>query len=603
MNALKLFVKNARSIRPSIRPMSATAGPLVNVSIDDEGIATLTMQRPPVNSLNLELIQEIDKGLDEVAKNKAKGLILTSSSSSVFSAGLDIMEMYKPEAKRVEQFWTSLQGLWLKLFGTNLITAAAINGHSPAGGCLLAMSCEYRVMMNGKFTIGLNETALGIIAPRWFMDSMCNTIPRRQAEFALTTGRLFTVEEALKVGLIDETSTDKEDTIEKCKQFINKFDMIPPLARGITKQRIRGDALEWLQKNRQADLKEFLSFVNSPKIQQSLEMYMQYLKQKSILPKSLNTRNNNFTLKIFLFFFLFTPQILNTPFYGIFVFRMNALRLYVRNAKNVHPIVRPMSSKTGSLVDISVDNEGIAILTMQRPPVNSLNLELIQDIVKGLDVVAKNKSKGLILTSSSASAFSAGLDITELYNPDVKRLEQLWSGLQDIWLKLYGSNFITAAAINGHSPAGGCLLAISCEYRVMMSGRFTIGLSESLLGIVIARWFIDTMYNTISRRTELALTTGKLFTVDEALKVGLIDETSTDKADTVEKCKQFIKKFDRIPLARGFTKQRIRGDALEWLRKNRQADLNDFMSVITSPNVQQSLEVYLQNLKQRSAKK
>lgn len=72
-------------------------------------------------------------------------------------------------------------------------------GHAPAGGCLLAMSCEYRVMVNGKFTIGLNETALGIVAPTWFMDTMCHTIPIRQAEYALTTARMFSVDEALKV--------------------------------------------------------------------------------------------------------------------------------------------------------------------------------------------------------------------------------------------------------------------------------------------------------------------------------------------------------------------------------------------------------------------
>ncbi|CAH2039449.1 unnamed protein product, partial [Iphiclides podalirius] len=183
-----------------------------------------------VNSLNLELLQEIAKSLDEIANNKNKGMILTSSSPTVFSAGLDIMEMYKPDLKRAEAFWTTLQDVWLKLFGSNFVTAAAINGHAPAGGCLLSMSCEYRVMVSGKYTIGLNETALGIVAPTWFMDTMCHTIPIRQAEYALTTARMFTVDEALQVGLIDEAATDKADTIEKCKNFIKKFDKIPPLA-------------------------------------------------------------------------------------------------------------------------------------------------------------------------------------------------------------------------------------------------------------------------------------------------------------------------------------------------------------------------------------
>jgi len=42
-----------------------------------------------------------------------------------------------------------------------------MKGHSPAGGCLFAMSCDYRVMVGPKYTIGLNETKLGIVAPKW----------------------------------------------------------------------------------------------------------------------------------------------------------------------------------------------------------------------------------------------------------------------------------------------------------------------------------------------------------------------------------------------------------------------------------------------------
>ncbi|CAG4946967.1 unnamed protein product [Parnassius apollo] len=275
------FVNSMKQLVPRTRTMAAQAGPLVDLSVDNDGIAILTMNRPPVNSLNLELLQEIGKSLDEVAKNKTKGMILTSSSPTVFSAGLDIMEMYKPDLKRAEIFWTTLQDVWIKLFGSSYVTAAAINGHAPAGGCLLSMSCEYRVMVGGKYTIGLNETALGIVAPTWFMDTMCHTIPTRQAEYALTTARMFTVDEALKVGLIDESASDKADAIDKCKKFIRKFDKIPSLARAVTKQKIREGPLVRLQNNRQQDTAEFLGFLKNPKIQQSLEMYIQSLKQKA----------------------------------------------------------------------------------------------------------------------------------------------------------------------------------------------------------------------------------------------------------------------------------------------------------------------------------
>lgn len=53
--------------------------------------------------------------------------------------------------------------------------------------------------MVNAFTIGLNETQLGIVAPTWFQASMRNVLSKRDSELALTTGRMFTTEEALKV--------------------------------------------------------------------------------------------------------------------------------------------------------------------------------------------------------------------------------------------------------------------------------------------------------------------------------------------------------------------------------------------------------------------
>ncbi|CAH0729934.1 unnamed protein product, partial [Brenthis ino] len=277
---LRQVLNNTRRLAPNLRAMSSQ-GPLVDLTVDNDGVSIMTLQRAPVNSLNLELLKEMNQKLDEVGKNKSKGLIITSSSPSVFSAGLDIMEMYKPDLKRAEEFWRSLQDMFVKLFGSNFVTAAAINGHAPAGGCLISISTEYRVMVGGKFAIGLNETALGIVAPNWFMDAYCHTIPVRQAELALTTAKMFTVDEALKVGLIDEVASDKADAITKCKGFIKKFDKIPPLARSITKQKIRETTLKNFMERKEKDLQEFLGFVKTPQVQQSLEIYIQSLKKKA----------------------------------------------------------------------------------------------------------------------------------------------------------------------------------------------------------------------------------------------------------------------------------------------------------------------------------
>ncbi|XP_022187752.2 enoyl-CoA delta isomerase 1, mitochondrial [Nilaparvata lugens] len=229
----------------------------------------------------LDLLQSISTALTTLEKSKCRGMILTSDNPSVFSAGLDILEMYKPDPTRVKDFWTTLQDTWIKLYTTSFPTVAVINGHSPAGGCLLALSCEYRIIVGPKNTIGLNETKLGIIAPRWFQDSMRNVIGERQAELALTTGKMFTADEALKVNLVDEVVASKDEATGRAIAFLSQFAKIPPLPRKMTKLEFREATVNWLVNNKEKDLQIFLSYINQPKVQEGLGMYLESLKKKS----------------------------------------------------------------------------------------------------------------------------------------------------------------------------------------------------------------------------------------------------------------------------------------------------------------------------------
>ena len=82
----------------------------------------------PVNSLSLEFLTELNIQMDKFQEAKdIKGVILTSNAPNIFSAGLDIMEMYQPKPDRIRQFWSASQNFWLKLYGSNKIFIAAIN--------------------------------------------------------------------------------------------------------------------------------------------------------------------------------------------------------------------------------------------------------------------------------------------------------------------------------------------------------------------------------------------------------------------------------------------------------------------------------------------
>nr|ACO52013.1 3,2-trans-enoyl-CoA isomerase, mitochondrial precursor [Aquarana catesbeiana] len=252
------------------------------VEMDEStGVAVMKMKNPPVNGLSLELLTEFSISLEKLEIDRGcRGLILTSASPKVFSAGLDITEMCGKSAEHYAAFWKAVQEMWLKLFGSNMVTIAAINGSSPAGGCLMAMCCDYRIMADSpKYAIGLNETQLGIVAPFWFKDTMTHTVGSRVTEQSLQLGQMYPAPAALKFGLVDQLVPEDKVQITAAAAMAQWLS-VPDHARQITKPMIRKPIVDRLVKQREADIDNFVSFISKESIQKSLQAYMDRLKQK-----------------------------------------------------------------------------------------------------------------------------------------------------------------------------------------------------------------------------------------------------------------------------------------------------------------------------------
>ncbi|XP_076279681.1 enoyl-CoA delta isomerase 1, mitochondrial isoform X1 [Lasioglossum baleicum] len=247
---------------------------------DDTGITTISMARQPVNGLNKELLNALTTSLLDAQKNRPKGVILTSALPAIFSAGLDLLELYNRTENQLSEFWQALQDTWLTLYSLEVPVAAAINGACPAGGCMLALSTEYRVLVEGKHTMGLNETRLGITVPKMFKDLYIDVIGYRKAEIACLRGSLFPPKEALQIGLVDELATDKTEAVNKCQKYIEEFKNIPALGRSKTKLLLRESNLRWMKENREKDIEDFVTFAQSPTVQAALKFYIESLKRK-----------------------------------------------------------------------------------------------------------------------------------------------------------------------------------------------------------------------------------------------------------------------------------------------------------------------------------
>uniref|UniRef100_A0A1Y1KAN5 Enoyl-CoA delta isomerase 1, mitochondrial n=1 Tax=Photinus pyralis TaxID=7054 RepID=A0A1Y1KAN5_PHOPY len=210
---------------------------------NENNVAIVTMKRAPVNTLNSELLSEISSVLTNLDETKCSGMVLTSFSDKVFSSGLDFNEMYESRPATIRTLVSTILEVIIKLYGSPFPTVAVITGHAPSGGCVLSLCCEYRIMVQ-NFQIGLNVVKLGYSTPLSIVQLMVNTIGHRNAELALTSGRLFTTNEALRVGLIDEIAKDRASAFDKANDFLNQFKVIPPIARHFTKQSMRRALLQ-----------------------------------------------------------------------------------------------------------------------------------------------------------------------------------------------------------------------------------------------------------------------------------------------------------------------------------------------------------------------
>lgn len=256
---------------------------------DDDRIATIRLGRKPANALSLEMCQEISKAIKTIEEdNKASAVIFSSSlSNKIFSAGLDIgTELYQPDADRLPVFWNAFQQVFLDLYGcTKMTTVANLEGPAPAGGCMLAASCDYRVMATtSNNCIGLNESHLGIVAPPWMVQQYVDVLGHRKAELALLSGTLFSPHEAFEIGLVDELVDDDYEVSQtyamaqaRAKEFVN----VPPAARTAVKQLTRSPFVKQFHRDRDHDTEYFCKFVTQAPVQAAIGKYLEALAARS----------------------------------------------------------------------------------------------------------------------------------------------------------------------------------------------------------------------------------------------------------------------------------------------------------------------------------
>ena len=173
------------------------------LSIDHNNrISMITIDRPPVNALDVPLMEELIEAIARTVEHSDHVLIL-SGLSGRFCAGLDTKKLGLATTGERAEIMPLLSKLLAAVANCPIPVAAAITGHCLGGGAVLAALCDHRVMASGDYKIGVPEVTLGIRLPNKVRRLLARLVGEHLAQRLCMEGYLLDPEQAYRAGLVD----------------------------------------------------------------------------------------------------------------------------------------------------------------------------------------------------------------------------------------------------------------------------------------------------------------------------------------------------------------------------------------------------------------
>ena len=245
-----------------------------------EGYTIVQMNRGKVNAINQEMVNELSMVFNDLANDAhTKGVILTGRPN-FFSAGLDLIELIGYERGPMDDFFKSFGVLYAQLLKFEKPLIAAITGHSPAGGCVLAVACDNRYMAEGeKFRIGLNEVVVNVQISQDLTEVYAFWLGSGLAHRFILEGKLLNNEEALNAGLVDEV-LPLEEVLPRAERQMNQYLLADQEIWINTKRKLRKQLWANLESNPEEAMKEASELWWKPEIRSKMEAYVKSFSSK-----------------------------------------------------------------------------------------------------------------------------------------------------------------------------------------------------------------------------------------------------------------------------------------------------------------------------------
>src|SRR5438445_8047285 len=185
-----------------------------------------------------------------------------------------------------------------------------------------------------------------------------------------------------------------------------------------------------------------------------------------------------------------------------------------------------MTATAQSLVSVSRERDGVALVHLNRPPANSYDRAFLDDLNAAVDQVRWDGDlRGAVMVSDLAPRFfSAGADINNFKNSTQEQRVMTVLHAQEILLKIERTPKVFVAAINGHALGGGLEIALACDFRFAAEGEYRLGVPEVNLGLLPGNGGTQRLTRLIGRTRALdMLLSGSPVGPARALELGLVD--------------------------------------------------------------------------------
>ena len=237
------------------------------------------MDNGKVNAFDTALSRELKEVFLELEKDDSNRGVILAGRPHCFSAGLDVVKLLAGGVDGARVFWTEYLTMLQSMVRYSKPFVAAITGYAPAGGTIPALCADYRIMGKGdKHVIGMHEFKMSMQVPELMCDIFAYQMGEKEAWAAIQKAQLFNSDQAVEVGLVNE-SLEVDEVLPRAEKYLKKMMNVYAPCYSKSKGYFRKGLVKLVDRELEPMLDVIIKDLEDPIVQQSLQFFLAGLKK------------------------------------------------------------------------------------------------------------------------------------------------------------------------------------------------------------------------------------------------------------------------------------------------------------------------------------